>query len=224
MRPLLTLWPLWPLPHWDMFEVDITLERPYFAASRDPAVLIPAWHEALRRADRVDTMSPMPGVTVFVKGDGVQDKMNGVHVGVSFCHDRKFFSSYAQQDILVGRLSEKNQFHMALVARCVRDLIRACNALGVRVLVGGDMEWLRTTGRGLRYADGGAGWNGADKGGIPFCHNACIVKVWPCVWCRTPWAMGRCGHAPDTRPAVAPAAASGARRRAQVVHVAYGLR
>ena len=47
---------------------------------------------------------------------------------------------------------------MGLVARFVRDLTRYCDAHGVTVLVGGDWEWLRTTGRGMYYTQGGAGW------------------------------------------------------------------
>ncbi len=150
--------PLYPVVGWDDYDVIPRVLPHFFGAYRDPVALLHAWHQALYQAGRVTTVSPLWGVTIFVKGDGVQDKMNGCHVGFTFAHDDNFFSSHAQQDFLVGRLSEKNQVHMGLVARFVRDLTRYCEAHGVTVLVGGDWEWLRTTGRGMYYADGGAGW------------------------------------------------------------------
>ncbi len=150
--------PLYPVVGWDDYDVIPRVLPHFFGAYRDPVALLHAWHQALYQAGRVTTVSPLWGVTIFVKGDGVQDKMNGCHIGFTFAHDDNFFSSHAQQDFLVGRLSEKNQVHMGLVARFVRDLTRYCEAHGVTVLVGGDWEWLRTTGRGMYYADGGAGW------------------------------------------------------------------
>ena len=150
--------PLYPMVGWADHDVTPRPLDAFFGASRDPVALLYTWHRALALAGRVDTVTPLYGVTIFIKGDGVQDKMNGVHVGFTFCHDTNFFSSHAQQDFILGRLSEKNQFHMALVARYVRDLIRFCEAHGVTVLVGGDWEWLRTTGRGFMYSRTGAGW------------------------------------------------------------------
>jgi len=150
--------PLYPVVGWDDYDVIPRVLPHFFGAYRDPVALLHAWHQALYQAGRVTTVSPLWGVTIFVKGDGVQDKMNGCHIGFTFAHDDNFFSSHAQQDFLVGRLSEKHQVHMGLVARFVRDLTRYCEAHGVTVLVGGDWEWLRTTGRGMYYADGGAGW------------------------------------------------------------------
>ena len=150
--------PLYPMVGWADWDVTPRKLPHFFGAYRDPVALLHAWHQALLLGGRVTTVSPLWGVTVFIKGDGVQDKMNGCHVGFTFCHDTNFFSSHAQQDFVVGRLSEKNQVHMGLVARFVRDMTRFCEAHGVTVLVGGDWEWLRTTGRGMYYTRGGAGW------------------------------------------------------------------
>ena len=158
MYHILARTPLYPVVGWDDYDVIPRVLPHFFGAYRDPVALLHAWHQALYQAGRVTTVSPLWGVTIFVKGDGVQDKMNGCHIGFTFAGDDNFFSSHAQQDFLVGRLSEKNQVHMGLVARFVRDLTRYCEAHGVTVLVGGDWEWLRTTGRGMYYADGGAGW------------------------------------------------------------------
>ena len=155
-------WPLYPRHPFGLFRCTPEHNSVFKCATRPYEGVVQAWVYALWMAGRLDTPC-LVGRTLFVKGDGLQHKSGLLHVGFYIGEDKKSMSPYAQQDIVVGRLSEKNQLHMAYVAGQVRQLARWARAHGMTVRLGGDWEFLRRISTGLVYARTGQGIHAPSK-------------------------------------------------------------
>ena len=201
-------WPLFPIAGWDYFEMPVILKNGFNMAYRDPTRLTSLWWTALHCAGKVDDPSPT-GHTVIVASDGLKDKSGLYHMGVRFVEDPGTMSRNSQRDFVVGKLSERNQFHMYCVANLLRLVYMYCVTKGIPCLWLSDYESLRAVSAGLIYAPGGACYWDVNQGmalNSPQTHENS--------WVLNSGVTGRC-HARGTRLASLP--------RTEVVPVASGL-
>ena len=83
-----------------MFQCTPEHNSVFRCATRPFDAVVQAWVYAMWFAGRLDTPG-LVGLTLFVKGDGLQHKSGMLHVGFHIADIKKAMSPYAQQDIVV---------------------------------------------------------------------------------------------------------------------------
>ena len=147
-------YPLFPFTGYEHFWLPVHLKNSVNMAYRQPDMLVEVWWTALYHAGRVPDPTPLRS-TVLMVSDGLADKSSLYHFGIRFVEDSETLSRYSQRDIAVGKLSEKNQFHMLLVGGMCRVTYEYCVSRGYDAIWLSDMESLRAMAAGLCLNPGG---------------------------------------------------------------------
>ena len=154
LKAVTDLYPLWPYAGYHLMPVPVYLKNAFNMAYREPGPLIEARTTALGNSGRLQDPTPAANTLIMVS-DGLQDKSGLYHFGFRFAEDTKTRSRNSQRDLVIGKLSEKNQFHMMVVGGICRVTYEWAITHGYDVVWLSDWESLRSVAAGIYYKQGG---------------------------------------------------------------------
>lgn len=154
LKDVTDFYPLWPLAGYESFETRVWLKNAMNMAFREPGPLIEAWGLALAVSERMPDAFPCDK-TLLLVSDGLQDKSGLYHFGFRFAEDTNTLSRNSQRDLIVGKVSEKNQLHMITVGAMCRVTYDWATSRGYDVIWLSDWESLRAVAAGIWYDPGG---------------------------------------------------------------------